>query len=442
MIADLPDESFEHLSIPRLGRRDREAFVARKLAQCFPDSRYATAVVAGAQNAKLTDHRVILTGIPHPEPLDLWLGLMLQEAIAVSAVLTPALLCKQILKLGEIQAPHGLLICLHGSRQRHIYFNSDQPCFTRLIPQQHDMATASPENCHREIRQTLQYLWSKRLLERGDALPVLLLTDAATARALLPTLSADPLLKTRHLLPDTVPSQAGLPVEVPSSIDREILVRAAASRKRSPQLAPPDIRKHARAREFSRKLSVCCLILALPLLAASFHLHSRIHEARQQAADLNAARQHQESDLHALEALLPPTISDAETLRGFSRLWDTATAQRQLPGALLSQISQSLERFPDIEAESVEWHSESPALTTDSRKTELKLNAYLAGRYHKTPAEAQSRMLDLHADIRAGDFNDIEIPPPPDVEMSLSGSDQPDIFHFSLRLNSSGKRES
>ncbi|OYT92841.1 MAG: hypothetical protein CFE43_06060 [Burkholderiales bacterium PBB3] len=183
VVADLTEETFVEIAVPRVFGNDRKRFVQRQLANRFPESQFRAALVppqGGGLMDRLAPPKQVLTAI---EPSD-----RLQAALqAVSAPIVGIWGVSVILaQLGQSKSlPATLLIVLSQASSTRIVFLKDRaPVLTRLVA-----ASGTAAEQAVEILRTVRHLENTKVLERGaQRLPALLL---GTAQGLAGVLSGD-----------------------------------------------------------------------------------------------------------------------------------------------------------------------------------------------------------------------------------------------------------
>lgn len=405
IVADLPDETYEQAQIPALSRRDRKALIARRLAQSFPDTPYSRAISVSSREAGKREEHFILAGINHPQHLDTWLKPMQQSGIAISEILSPALLCSQILRAGKDLPDNGILLLISESSHRHVCFKHRQPCFTRQIQSRTSPHELPAETIVTEIMRSIQYLHDKRLVNRGATIPVLLVCEAETAQTLLPVLATEPGLAPRHLRPAQQPTHLpNGPAPAQQEVSR-ILIQAATAHKKGPQFAPAVIRRRYKSIRLFEVAGCCALMAICALAGCGYWLHLKTEELRLQADLLTHALENQKAELRAQENRLPPPISDPVSLQQIGTLDRTLKSQIMLPAFSLDLLSQSLDRFPDLVTDSLDWVIEGLPGDNGSPETGIRLAIDLAPPNALQKPLPQSLLKDFLADLRTQGFD-------------------------------------
>ena len=178
VVTDFPEESFSEIKTPRLFGQDRSAYIARQLANAFPDSPYRTFLTpaqSGSLYDKIAPTRHVLLGINTAERLDAVLDAL---TAPVSGVWPISVLLVHLCKRHEL--PADLLVAMPGvDTLRIVYLKNHGPVLVRLTTTPNEIGTQIDE-----ISRTLRYLENSQVLPRKpDFQPVLFLGNSSGSEA-------------------------------------------------------------------------------------------------------------------------------------------------------------------------------------------------------------------------------------------------------------------
>ena len=178
VVTDFPEESFSEIKTPRLFGQDRSAYIARQLANAFPDSPYRTFLTpaqSGSLYDKLAPTRHVLLGINTAERLDAVLDAL---AVPVSGVWPISVLLVHLCKRHAL--PADLLVAMPGvGTLRIVYLKNHGPVLARLTTTSNEISAQIDE-----ITRTLRYLENSQVLPRKqDFQSVLFLGDSSGSEA-------------------------------------------------------------------------------------------------------------------------------------------------------------------------------------------------------------------------------------------------------------------
>ncbi len=180
VLTDLAEEGFSEIQVPRLFGRDRQTFLARQLANRFPDTPYCgllPTAPSGSLMERIAPPRQTAQGLDAPKRLDaalaaltgplagVWLTSMLLATIGSKKGMPPELFV-------ALPSPDGL---------RLVVLKNRVPVLTRWIP-----GVTEPRTLASEMVRTVRHLENTRVLDRS-AKPrsVLILGDSAGLAELL-----------------------------------------------------------------------------------------------------------------------------------------------------------------------------------------------------------------------------------------------------------------
>lgn len=402
LLANLADEGFQYDSIPHVSGADRKALLGRKLAQQFYGSPYVTSLSLGRENEGRRDERILFTGITRPAALDPWLQILQTQEAALTALYTPALLTHALLGVLRPEAPRGLIVSFSRAGIRQIYFDNGRLRFSRLSPAPEGDFSTWGDACLRESQKTLQYLSAQRWIGRNVQLPVWLLLARQDFAPLLASVERAEQLEFRLTNLDTLSRQIGQRDTPGNSDSQQFFMRLALRENNAPQLAPEASRRVFRFWQARRLILGLGLVggCALALGALQNQLESReLQQLRQQhEASIRTENQHYQQ----LIASLPPLPAPLDTLRNVVASHERLSKPALTPLSALLPLSQSLDLYPDIELQRLEWELGEPAFSASAPPAQISLllHAALPPSAAGDPRAAIQRIQAFAAELR------------------------------------------
>ena len=173
VVVDVAEESFAEIQIPRIFGRDRQAFIARQLANRLADTPFRTPLPiqpSGSVMDRLAPPRQTLLGLDAARRVNTALDALPNP---LAGVWSMSMLLANLAHKKNL--PPDLFVVLPGVEDMRIVFIKNRvPVLGRLIPH-----VAQGADQAIEITRTLRHLENVRLLERtGDRYGVLMLGDA------------------------------------------------------------------------------------------------------------------------------------------------------------------------------------------------------------------------------------------------------------------------
>lgn len=353
LLVDVADESYQTEDIPYSTGKDRQAIVRRKLAQHFYGTPYALALSQGRLKTGRRDERLLLMALTQPLHFAPWLA----ELRKNQSILTGIYALSQTLA-GLLPAkPAGrlLLLTLTHAGLRQSFFDSGQLRFSRLTPLIHDSAEAIALAAAGEAVKMHQYLASQRLIERDQPLVTQVLAHPAEASAIRAHCLDNANL--RFAIVD-LPAEArrvGLRSVLDNSQADMLFCHLLMKTPPGEQFAQPEELQYFRLWQTRFGLrAAAAIILAGGLLFAAnrgldiLQLQDAIEQARQQT--------HLNQEQYAAKmASLPRIPINIDDLRALIGRYDQVGLRAPGPAPLLAQISRSLDAFPPIAIDRIEW---------------------------------------------------------------------------------------
>ena len=352
LLADVPDEGFQSEDIPYCSGKDRAALIKRKLNQYFYGTPFAIAHSMGRQREGRRDERLLMMALTRALHFEPWLEVIRGCRCALAGIyalpqLTPAFLDKD-------SPAQLLLISQTSGGLRQTFFADRQLRFSRLTP----LATGSADEyavaAAMEAGKMHQYLASQRLIERGKPLTTRVLVHPAQISALRERCrnSNEHHFELIDLLAES--RRLGGP-DLPDSLAELLFCHLLIKSPPREQFAPPaELRYHQLWQTRFAIKGLGAVVLAGGLLFAAKQgleigqKHSLIEQIEAQVA-----QEQQQYDM-VMRALpkIPLTI---DNLRALVDRYDAVAKKTRGPAPLLGQLSQSMEAFPGITIDALDW---------------------------------------------------------------------------------------
>lgn len=353
LLADPADEGYQLEDIPYSSGKDRAAIIKRKLGQHFYGTPYALALSEGRLKEGRRDERLLLLALTQPQSFEPWLKALEFRQARLSGLYSLPQLLAQLLPANT--PAQLLLITPTHSGLRQTFFSQHQLRLSRLTPlattEPHEAALATAQ----EAGKMHQYLAGQRLLERGHPLAVRVVAPSEQVMALREHCRG---MATLHF--DIVDLAAestrlGLKQSPPEPVTDALFCHLLARKPPTEQFAGPALRRFYRLWQTRYALLAMAAVLvsggllfSAKQLLTSFSMQQDITQLEQQT------RLDQQRYDAALQAL-PKIPLSVEHLRTLVDRFDAVHKRAQGPRPLLQQLSLSLDQFPDIGLDLLDW---------------------------------------------------------------------------------------
>ena len=361
---DLAEEDFRLDTIPHVGARDRDAVMARKLAQMFRNTPYRHAQLQGREADGRRDDRVLYTSIANPEVLRPWLDSIERLKVPLAGIYSAAVFSSVLLEELDLLFPHALLVTFTpGEAMRQTYFRDREMKFSRLTPVDLEPGQTLGAMVAEETTRTWQYLDSLRHFGPEDRLEVCIVVHPSERAAVQPELRDFAQIQYRVLDIEQVAAKLALSPPPLGSTAEEVLVHLYLLRRAPNHFASPEQRRYATLRRARLALNqVAGLVLAGSLAWGGYNV-ARIFQASEAEERITQQigtfeRQHEEimRDMPSF-GVGGATMRDAVTFyNGSIRAFPTVTE-------FLRTLSRVLQQHPEMRLGQVSWQA------TDDPKT-------------------------------------------------------------------------
>jgi hypothetical protein len=378
VVADLAGEDFHEEQIPFVRGADREAVLARRLAQRYRDTRLAAALSLGAvTGAERRNERVLLTSFTNTQQLSPWLDALEEAGVRLSGVYSVPLLAPALASRLGMKDARVLLVTANRAGLRQCYVENGKLRFARLertvemVPQALAMFVRS------ETQRLVQYLVTLRALPRdGSAVQVLVVAPPGERATFEQALASDARLQFRVVDYGDAQRAAKLRRAPEGAAAEALFVHLAAHRPPAEQFASRDDRRRYFIWQLQRGI-VAAGVAGFALCAlVGVSRWAEVISLRGQAEDQTLAARSASQQYERITATFPVTQTSTENLKvtvvEFRRI-----AERNMdPQRSFQHISRVLAQYPQFELDSLRWSTGRP---NELRETSLKPAAQAAG---------------------------------------------------------------
>ncbi len=241
VVADLAGEDFHEEQIAYLRGADREAVLARRLAQRYRDTRLATALSLGqVATPERRNERVLLTSFTNTQQLTPWLDALEEAGTRLSGVYSVPLLAPALATKLAGRNTRLLVVTANRAGLRQCYVENGKLRFARLERTVDMVPQALALFVRSETQRLVQYLTTLRALPRdGAAVQVLVIAPPGQRAIFEQALPSDARLvfrvvdfdeAQRRIKLRRVPEAASSPPASPASAPARWSAPAAGSR--------------------------------------------------------------------------------------------------------------------------------------------------------------------------------------------------------------------
>ncbi|MBI5922092.1 MAG: hypothetical protein HY847_10675 [Betaproteobacteria bacterium] len=359
LLAEVVEEGFQADVIPHVQGSDRTALLKRKVDQYFFGTTLNLAFTMGRETEGRRDDKILFYALTRPQFFEPWLDALRAAECQLTGVYSVSLIANTLVSLLSSktprESPRFLLVSLSRGGLRQSFFEQGKLRFSRLTPLLSDSAEEIADACALESTRIHQYLIGQRLVERGAALPAMVLTHPSqiqTFRARCPDSNdlrfefIDLVAEGRRLKLKTVPQD---------SRSEALFLHLMARKTPTQQFAQAAERRLFRLwqtklvlNSMSLVIFLSCMIFSGRQLIQTFQLSENTSEVQQQA---QALAQRYEAALKTL----PQMPFSSSNLRALIEGYDNLVKRSATLDPMYQRISEALQQSARVELDRLDW---------------------------------------------------------------------------------------
>jgi hypothetical protein len=356
VLADLAGEDFHEDQIPYLRGADRQAVVDRRLAQRYRDTRLAAALSLGYTTGERRTERLLLASFTNTQQFADWLDALAASGARLSGVYSVPLLAPALAARLGVRGGRAFIVTANSTGLRQCYVEDGRLRFARL----ERAADMAPEALAAFVRaETLrlaQYLTTLRALPRdGPPVQVIVIASASQRATFERTLVSDARLAFHTVVMEEAARKVGIKGAAADAPGEQLFLRLALRNPPKDQFARVEDRRSFFIWRLQRwivsggaaALGACALFAAVQWI----DLLNLRNQVSTQQGEARADTQQYER----ITASFPVTQTTTDNLKATVVEFTRIAAQSTSPEPAMIYLSQVVEKFPQMEIESIVW---------------------------------------------------------------------------------------
>jgi hypothetical protein len=369
VVADLAGEDFHEDQIPYLRGNDRQSVVQRRLAQRYRDTRLAAALSLGYMAGERRTERLLLASFTNTEQFTAWIEALVASGARLSGVYSVPLLAPALAARLGARSGRSLIVTVNSAGLRQCFVEDGRLRFARLERISEVAPEALAAFVRAETLRLVQYLSTLRTLPRdGPPIQVLVVAPAAQRAALEQVLVSDARLTFQTIAADEAASKVGIKRAAADMPGEQLFLHLAVKHPPKDQFARVEDRRSFFLWRLQRAILaagaagfLACTAYAAVLGLDLFSLKSQI--SSQQRDSSAATEQYQR-----ITASFPVTQTTTDNLKATVVEFTRIATQSASPEPALVYLSQVVEKYPQIDIESVVWRVSKPSADSAAAK--------------------------------------------------------------------------
>ena len=403
VLADLAGEDFHEDQIPHLRGSDRQAVVQRRLAQRYRDTRLGTALSLGYLSGERRSERLLLASFTTPEQFTEWLDALASAGTRLSGVYSVPLLAPALAARLGVRGGRVFIVTANSTGLRQCYIQDGRLRFARLERTPDMTPDALAAFVRAETLRLVQFLSTRGALPReGPPVQVIVVASAAHRAAFEQMLVSDTWLAFHTVTMEEAARKVGIKGLAADAPGERLFLHLAVKRPPQDQFARVEDRRSFFLWRLERAIVrvgaagfAACLLYAAAQWFDLWRLKDQISAQRREAQE--ATQQYER-----ITASFPVTQTTTDNLKATVVEFTRIASQSASPEPALVYLSQVVEKFPQMDVESVQWRvgrqserSEAGA-PADKRPAEPPAGAAAA-----PPAGEMIQMLEVSGRVNA-----------------------------------------
>lgn len=357
VIADLAGEDFHEEQIPYVRGADREAVLARRLAQRYRDTRLSAALSLGqVTTGERRNERVLLASFTNTQQLAPWLDALEQAGTRLSGVYSVPLLAPALAAKLGVRGERTLIVTANRAGLRQCYVDQGRLRFARLERTVEMVPQALALFVRSETHRLAQFLVTLRALPRdGAPVQVIVVAPPGQRGVFEQALVSDARLQFRTVDYADALKAIKLKRAPEGTLAESLSVHLAARKPPAAQFASREDRRRYSLWQLQRGIVVAG---ALGLAACVFVGASRWLEVmgvRDQVAAQRSQARVAAEQYERITATFPVTQTSTENMKvavvEFRRIAERSAS----PEAAFTHVSRVLGQFPQMEVDGMNW---------------------------------------------------------------------------------------
>lgn len=184
LLMDLIEEDFQRDTMPHVIGKTRKNLIERRLLQLYRDTPFRHASQQGREKSGRKDDIMLFSGMTNPALIAPWIEAIQQQQVPIAGIFSAALFSAVLFNQFKPGNESILLITHQSCGLRQNFFHNGYLRFSRLIQLPSDDPDVIAEVSSQEIAKTRLFLANARLLQRGQALHIVVLDNPDTLRSM------------------------------------------------------------------------------------------------------------------------------------------------------------------------------------------------------------------------------------------------------------------
>lgn len=370
VVADLAGEDFHEEQIPYLRGNDRQSVVQRRIAQRYRDTRLAAALTLGFTTGERRTERLLLASFTNTEQFTAWIEALVDSGARLSGVYSVPLLAPALAARLGARGGRSLIVTANSAGLRQCFVEDGRLRFARLERISEVEPEALAAFVRAETLRLIQYLSTLRTVSRdGPPIQVLVIVAATQRAALEQILVSDARLTFQTIVAEDAARKVGVKDPAAGLSGEKLFLHLAVTHPPKEQFARVEDRRSFILWRLQRAVLAAgitgflvCAVYAAVQAIDLLNLKEQASVQRRESAD--ATGQYQR-----ITASFPVTQTTTDNLKATVVEFTRIATQSASPEPALIYLSQVVEKYPQMDIDSIAWRVSKPGAETAATKS-------------------------------------------------------------------------
>ena len=353
MLVDLIEEDFRQETVPHLTGKARSALLWRKFEQFFRSTPFHQATLLRRQKNGRRDDDMLFSALTNPQLVRPWLDMLLAQQMPLAGIYSVPQISAPLVR--DHPSDHLLLISWEKySGLRQTYFSHHRLNISRLTPVHEEVSFQ--QAVQEELSRTYQYLKSLGLLPPGQVLDVRLLGHSQDFSRLKLPENADMRYDFSDL--EVLARQLHIDYHFCDSDASQIFLHQLAASPPQCHYASAEHTHYHRLWQYQRTLNLASGLLLSVFVSWGAYMFWQSQSKMAEAAQLAQQARHTMVEVNKISQAFQTHLASAADMKAGVSVMKLHHPDDSMPKHMLYKISTILDRYPQMELDSLSWQSD------------------------------------------------------------------------------------
>ncbi len=361
ILVDVLEEVYSRDRIARLGQRDQQAMLERKLARAFPRTEFSTAIVQGRTSDTAQGQDVLFSALTKPDHLRLLIEQLTAAKLPVAGVCSPALLSLPVLEKLQASTANPAAAALlvtrdQEGRLRLAFFRDRQLISSRLLRKSLSARPGDMLHLLRQLDESVRYFDPSFIVSATNPVDVFLLGEPAAAQK--DATAAGGGHEGFHLHPvslDSVSAALGIRAQLHSGQADLLFIEILRRHTPAANYLPAGGRRYFHLGQVRKYAQAACLVLGTAALLGGTWNGLSLMDTRMETREVSNSLDTVTAGVQTHSEYQADSGMDPLQMRRIVSAWQALVAHRTEPREIFELVSRAVDQQPRLQIDAIGW---------------------------------------------------------------------------------------